>query len=276
MDWKNRLAENPDGNGDPVTALWQPNGHVIAQSFPLANLALEWMIGLRFPPHARRIQHALSTEPHSSYVEGLESLAGHLTDLEEERAAGDDKLYAPDAPKPPLAGLRVTMHKDSLRLYAFRNAPFNSSVTLVIRPHNAKRDGTKEGPPIVGIEWTTVGPGRDEALLLPETFAAAIRNCSVAWPDTLATGLVSVWFSVASHVPLHVPRRWSLGGFEWPADRGGIACFGGGSEVHYLVTLPKELASPLIHRIADGSITIYGGEHFYLNDLGRRHLSQKF
>ena len=265
-----------DGNGDPVTALWQPSGHVIAQSFPLVRDAIDWIVRLTFGPQAGAFADMFLTGDMSTTVEGLGKLAVHLDALENQREEKYDKHYSPDAPKPLMAGLRVTMHQDSLRLYAFRNAPFNSSVMLVIRPHDTEGDGTKEGPPIVGIEWTTVGPGRDEALLLPETFGAAIRNCSVAWPDTLETGLVSVRFSIASHAPLHVQKRWSLAGIEWPADRGGIVCFGGGSEVQYLVTLPKELASPLIRRIGDGSITIYGGEHFYLNDLGRRHLSQKF
>ena len=147
---------------------------------------------------------------------------------------------------------------------------------ITIRPNDAERDGSKEGPPVIGIEWETVSPCRDEGLLLPETFGAAIRTCSVAWPDTRKTNLVSVTFRLASHVPLHVPKRWSLAGIDWPAHRGGIACFGGENEVLYLVTLPRKHASPLIHSIADGSRTIYGGEHFYLDDLGRQPLFQKF
>ena len=53
MNWKERLAENPQGCGDPVTALWQPNGYVIASSFPLVRVALGWVARLAFGDRAQ-------------------------------------------------------------------------------------------------------------------------------------------------------------------------------------------------------------------------------
>ena len=273
MDWSAYLAENP-GGGDPVTALWQPSGFVIARSFPLASDAIAWIVRLTFGDDAGPIIRRIG-ERGATSLDGLRRLAVRLRSLEAKRIANEDR-YAPDAQKPLMAGLRVRMLGDSLSLFAFRQAPFDSSVSLIIRPHDARRDGSAEGPPVVGIEWSTVGPGRDERLLLPETLGAALRNCSCAWPDTSETGLTSVVFRIASHIPLRMPKRWSLAGIEWPADRGGIACFGGGKDVGYLVTLPRELASPLIRNVCAGGTDIYGGESFHLNDRPPAPFPQKF
>lgn len=274
MDWTKRLKTNENGLGDPVTALYLPEGFVVATSFPLAGLALRWIARLTFGEAAERVTGNIVGD-NAANVNGLREISERFTRLEDERQTGLQR-YDTDVPKPLIAGLRVHLLEDSLQLHAFRTTPFGSSVTVTVRPHLASRDGSKDGPPLVGVEWKTVGPGRDEAMLLPETLGAPVRNNACSWPDTTETGLTSVVFRVASHMPLPMPRRWSLRGLEWPHDRGGIVCFGKDSEVGYLVTLPRELASPLVRRVGDGSITLYGGEHYYLDDRSRSPQWQKF
>lgn len=274
MDWKKLIGTNKKGLGDPVTALYLPDGFVVATSVPLARLALRWIARLTFGETAGHLTCDLN-EGDTSTIDGMNRLAERFERLENERQKGL-RRYDLFAQKPLIAGLRVHQFRDALQLHAFRLAPFESSVTVTVRPHLASRDGHERGPPLVGIEWRTVGPCRDEALLLPETFGAAVRNSACSWPDTTETGLESVVFRIASHMPFFMPRRWSLLGFEWPHDQGGVVCFGGTDMVGYLVTLPKDLASPLVHRVGDGGITIIGGERFYLNDGGRSPLWQKF
>lgn len=267
MDWKQRLDTNTEARGDPVTALYLPKGFVVAASIPFAELAIRWIARLTFGEAAERVTNEL-IEDHATTYDGLRAISNRFTLLADERQARLQD-YDPDAPKPLIAGLRAPLFADSLKLHAFRTTPFRSSVTVTIRPYLASRDGSKDGPPLVGVEWTTVGPGRDEAMLLPETLGASVRNHACAWPDSTETGLTSVVFRLASRTPLPMFQRWSLCGIDWPHDQGGVVCFGGSGEIGYLVTLPKTLASPLIHRVVDGSREIYGSEHPYLNDRGR-------
>ncbi len=274
MDWKKYLGTNTRGNGDPVTALYLPQGHFIAGSFPLARRTLEWVARMTFGESAGRIIHEMNEE-NTTTIDGLRALSERFVQLETLRETAGLR-YDPDAPKPLFAGLRVTMFDDALQLYVFRQAPFDSCVNVTIRPHLPSRDGTPQGPPLIGLEWETIGPGHDEALMLPETFGPSIRNNASAWPNTEKTNLTTVVFRIASHMPIVLPKRWSLLGFEWPANVGGIVCFGAHNEVGYLVTLPKEMAGLLIRRVGNGEMTIYGGEDHYVGDLTPHYRTQKF
>lgn len=272
MDWSKRLSDNPEGHGDPVTALYLPSGYLVATSFPLAAFAIEWIARLSFGKDAGRVLRSGLGERTCTTVRGLHALADRFLALDGARRGSS--RYAPDEAMPVIGGLRAWKTTDGAAFHAFRVAPYRSSVTLTVRPHDARRDGTPAGPPLIGLEWEAPGPGRDEGLRLPESLAAAVRRCSVAWPDTRATGLVSVVFKAEGNLPVPVTKRWSMLGIEWPANEGGVACFDGRQSVVHLVTLPRKLASPLIRTVADGSRTLYGGESYYLDGLTRHQFWQ--
>jgi hypothetical protein len=274
MDWKKRFAENPDHIGDPVAALWQPSGFVIAHSIPLASYAMGWIarlaLGAAGAAFARKIDPDVA---HSNTV--LRRHMERVQAIEAARRLETDGRGFVDLPKPLISTLVIMWVNGTLGLHAFRSMPFMSSVSVTIRIYDPRRDGKPEGPPAVGIEWRTVGPGRDETLRIPETFAAAIHDCSCAWSKPDDPELETIMLHRQGNAPFHVPRRWSLAGFEWAPHRGGIACFGGGKEVLHFVTLPQAYAQPVVLHITNKE-NLIEGKGWYLRQTALNRCHQKF
>jgi len=273
MEWKDCLKKNRQGKGDPVTALYLPSGFVAAESIPLACRALNWVSHIVFAGSLSRIPRVSERDVRSS--KGMKRVEDRFARAERERRAFLTRRYDPDAPKPLVSYMRVEADDKTLQVFLCRDAPFETSVSLTIRPHNPGRDGSKHGPPLVVLQWETKTQNRDEAFRLPETFGPSVRTAACAWQDSKDTGLTSVVFKVASRYPIQMPRRWSLLGIEWRENQGGVVCFGSDDMVGYLVTLPSSLSGQIVHRVADGDLTIYEGESYYLEDRPGRPIRQK-
>lgn len=263
MDWNKRLETNPKRHGDPVTALYLPSGGLIATGFIVTPAAVKWILGLLVGED--RVGDILPKEVEEKWSTtevGLHLLADLM------------RL----GPHPFGQGTFLLEGADSLpdgARFAVAHRNNGSHAVLCVRLHDANRDGTPTGPPMIAIEWEAPGPGRDEALRIPESLAAAVRHCSVAWPDTRQMELESVVFTGTMPMGTLAGGRWSMAGVEWPAHRGGIMRFNDHGAVTHLVTLPRQLTSSIVHAVADRH-TLYGGEEYYLNDTRPHQYWQKF